>query len=334
MALVISGIYNTSLRQGIFPEIIKRSHVVPIPKVAPPKSMEEDLHPISLTAQSFVLKSLLSEVADKLDKNQFALTAKSTTQALVYFIHLIHPGLDKGNSSSRLFFCCLPKGFWLVDHNVIISELGNLGVQLVIIRCIRSFLTDCEQCVQIDSCKSSWKKVNGGIPQGTKLGPLLFAILINSLLIHWQDRVKFVDDSFLVFLLVAVKDIAEFGASRGIELNPKKCKELILSFLKYDLTRANSIYLGIASGKSFPVINFWGLKSLKTLLGTFMSTIFKKANSRHHALRQLKNAGLTRKILYTPIARSCEPAWNMRPLYGPAFLITCQSWSNPLKKEL
>ena len=29
---------------------------------------------------------------------------------------------------------------------------------------------------------SAWKKINGSLPQGTRLGPLLFAVLVNSLL--------------------------------------------------------------------------------------------------------------------------------------------------------
>ena len=230
LAPVISDIYNSSLRQGIFPQILKRSHVVPTPKASPPKSMEQDLRPLSLTAQigklmeRFVLKSLLSEVAD----------------------------LDKGNSSAWLLFADFRKGFDLVDDSAIITELGNLGVQPVIIRWIRSSLADREQCIKIDSCKSSWKKVNGGLPQRTKLGPLLFAILINSLLMHWQGRIKFVDDTSVLevirrfspsLLPIAVRDIAEFAASRGTELNSKKCKEMLVSLFKYDLTRANSIYI-------------------------------------------------------------------------------------------
>ena len=35
--------------------------------------------------------------------------------------------------------------------------------------------------------------MNGGLPQGTKLGPLLFAILVNNLLKNWHGRIKFVD---------------------------------------------------------------------------------------------------------------------------------------------
>ena len=48
---VIMDIYNTSVVQGVFPDRLKRSIVVPIPKVSPPQTIEDDLRPISLTAQ-------------------------------------------------------------------------------------------------------------------------------------------------------------------------------------------------------------------------------------------------------------------------------------------
>ena len=68
-APVITVIFNTSMKQGIFPDQLERSLVVPIPKVLLPSSIEDDLRPISLISQvskvmeGFVLKSLTSEVA-------------------------------------------------------------------------------------------------------------------------------------------------------------------------------------------------------------------------------------------------------------------------------
>ena len=90
--------------------------VVPIPKVSPPNTIEEDLRPISLTPQvakimeGFTLESLLSQIMDKLDSKQFGLP-NSTTQALVYLMHQIHSALDKGHCSARVFFADFKKGF-------------------------------------------------------------------------------------------------------------------------------------------------------------------------------------------------------------------------------
>ena len=44
-------IFALELVEGTFPQILKRSFVIPIPKTSRPKSIEEDLRPISLTAQ-------------------------------------------------------------------------------------------------------------------------------------------------------------------------------------------------------------------------------------------------------------------------------------------
>lgn len=40
---------------------------------------------------------------------------------------------------------------------------------------------------------SDWKFLKGGIPQGTKLGVILFTVMTNNLLKEWNMRIKFVD---------------------------------------------------------------------------------------------------------------------------------------------
>ena len=73
LAPVVTDIYNASMVQGNFPQQLKRAFVIPIPKVSPPGSIEDDLRPISLTSQigkvmeGFTLDSLLGEVSSKLD---------------------------------------------------------------------------------------------------------------------------------------------------------------------------------------------------------------------------------------------------------------------------
>ena len=139
-APLITDIFNTSMKQGIFPEQLKRSFVVLIPKVLPRSSIEDDLRLISLTAQvskvmeGFVLESLTSEVGHKFDPKQFVRPTKSTTQALVYILHLILSALDRGQCSIRIFFADFKKGFDLVDHNVVIEELQRLQVNQAIKR--------------------------------------------------------------------------------------------------------------------------------------------------------------------------------------------------------
>ena len=58
---------------------------------------------------------------------QFAVCGKSTTHALVYLVHCILEYLDKGACYVRLFLADFSKGFDLVDHTVLMSELRYLG---------------------------------------------------------------------------------------------------------------------------------------------------------------------------------------------------------------
>jgi hypothetical protein len=57
--------------------------------------------------------------------------------------------LERGSGTAKLFFADFKKGFDLVDHNVIIKELTLLGSLPSIIRLIKAFLCDGEQCVRV-----------------------------------------------------------------------------------------------------------------------------------------------------------------------------------------
>ena len=147
-----------------FPTTIKALPCGTHPKLSPPASIEDDLWPISLMSQiakvmeGFTLDSLLNEVGNKLDTKQFALPRKSTTQALVYLLHLTLAGLDVGHCSARLFFADFRKRFDLVGYNTIIAELENLKVYPAIIRWVKVFLTGRAQCVKFGMATSSWKR--------------------------------------------------------------------------------------------------------------------------------------------------------------------------------
>ena len=135
--------------------------------------------------EGFTLSSLYSQVIDNIDFLQFALPGKSTTHALIYILHCILEALDTGHCYARILFTDFCKG---LDHNVLCSELRNLGVHNVLITWIGSFLTNRSQSVRIGSATSGHVVPRGGIPQGTKLAPLLFAVIVNNLARQWEDQ--------------------------------------------------------------------------------------------------------------------------------------------------
>ena len=93
-----------------------------------------------------------------------------------------------------------------------------------------------------------------GVPQGTKLGPWLFLIMIEDLEILSSDgTVKFVDDTTAYEIIPRgktssaqklVDEVTTWSSTNKFQLYPKKCEEIRISFSrslpKYDSLLVNT----------------------------------------------------------------------------------------------
>lgn len=308
LAPVIADLYNSSLRNGYLPALFKMASVCPLPKVGLPKSIESDIRPISLTSQiaklmeGFTLSRILPNIIPSLDPKQFAVAGKSTDHAIVYLLHLALEALDRGNCWIRFFFADFKKAFDMIDHKILMSKVASFNLHPCLVRWIAVFLEGRTQLVSIETSISTPLCLNGGIPQGTKLGPLLFAIMVDDLMLSWCPRAKFVDDLTLLEIVprnspsimqYLVSDIQSFARNNNMCLNPTKCKEISIDFLQYN----GHVRLPITTGGT----EIGCVKSFK-LLGVYLSSdltwathvdyVLKKANRRLYALRQLKRCGV------------------------------------------
>ena len=142
LAPIVKELYNSSLSESYVPDFLKQSLVVPVPKVSPPKLIEEDLRPITLTGQlskimeGFTRDSLFRQVRNNLDCKQFSISGKSTTHALVYLMHLILMFLDCSGNYILIFFADFSKGFDLIDHHKL--QLVFTRIRIFATRTIRT----------------------------------------------------------------------------------------------------------------------------------------------------------------------------------------------------
>ena len=135
--------------------------------------------------EGFARSRLVEQISENLDPRQYAKEGHSTTDALIYILQPVNGATDSGNCGARMFFADYSKGFDLIDHSILLRELALFDIDTVSTNCIRAFLTERSQAVRIGNSLSDWKSPRGVIPQGTKLGVILFAVMTNNHLGDW-----------------------------------------------------------------------------------------------------------------------------------------------------
>jgi hypothetical protein len=196
---LICHIFNSCVQNCIVPSLWKMANVVPVPKTKPPRSIQDDVRPISCTPalskvlQSLVGRRILSNITPKFYKSQFgALKGRSTTHALIDITHRQHQALDDQNSAWCLFID-FTMAFDHVDHTLSLEKLSAFGTDHLILRWLHSFLYNRQQREKIGNVTSQWTSLSGGMPQGTWLGSYVFLALID-VLRAVLSLLKFVDD--------------------------------------------------------------------------------------------------------------------------------------------
>ena len=100
------------------------------------------------------------------------------------------------------------KAFDTVSHHKLLAKLQNFGISGNLLRWFQGYLANRSQCVSINNENSNFLPVSSGVPQGSILGPLLFAIYINDLPDHLQNSLTlmFADDTKCTRLIHDITD--------------------------------------------------------------------------------------------------------------------------------
>ncbi|CAJ1061240.1 RNA-directed DNA polymerase from mobile element jockey [Xyrichtys novacula] len=184
----VLNIVNCSLSSGTVPRDFKHAVVRPLlKKTGLDPSLCANFRPISnlpylsKILEKVVYNQLLPFLEDNGITELFQSGFKalhSTESALLKVSNDILMTTDSGKFVV-LVLLDLSAAFDTVDHSILISRLEHcVGIKGVALDWFRSYLRDRSFCVQIDNSASSTAPLPHGVPQGSILGPLLFAFYL------------------------------------------------------------------------------------------------------------------------------------------------------------
>ena len=108
------------------------------------------------------------------------LSNHSTATALLHLYDLWIQAIDSGQFSAALLLD-LSAGFDVVSHPILLDKLAMYGLDELAVSWFRSYVSDRQQCVLVESALSDPKPVSFGVPQGSILGPELYNYNSNDL---------------------------------------------------------------------------------------------------------------------------------------------------------
>ena len=201
--------------------------------------------------------------------------------------------------------------------STIIQAQSQPNHRISIINWIIDFLSCRSQRIKLtEGCVSEWRTVPSGVPQGTKLGPWLFLIMINDLVINNASIWKYVDDTTASEVIrkgqvsnaqTIADEVAEWSNRNRVKLNIDKCKELRISFASISC-EFPPVAIGGERIKVVSDAKLLGLTISSDLTwNAHITEVIKKAAKRLYFLIQLKRARVSQNdlcLFYVTCVRS------------------------------
>lgn len=208
MAPIIVDLFNSSISEGTFPDVLKESRIVPIHKKQSQK-LVKNYRPIStLHTLSKIFEKLMKyRVVDYLNKEDIIFSKQygfrenfSTSDAIVELTDRVVNALDAGSHTIAVFLD-LSKAFDTVNRDIMTDKLERLGFGGLVLDWFRDYLTDRRVYVDVGGVKSNVETLNIGLPQGSVSSPYLFSLYVNDMH-NASDKLQFVHfaDDTTVFM--------------------------------------------------------------------------------------------------------------------------------------
>ncbi|GBO39452.1 RNA-directed DNA polymerase from mobile element jockey [Araneus ventricosus] len=245
----LQKITDSIMKFGHFPTRWKTATIIPILKPGKDPTDPVSYRPISLlpSISKIAEHIILSRLNEFLEENNILMPEQfgfrknlSTTHQLLRVTEYIQEGLNNKLKTGAVFLD-IQKAFDRVWQDGLIHKLIKYNTPRYLVKIFHSYLSNRIFAVRVRSGLSNTKIIKAGVAQGSKIGPILFALYINDMPKQHNTLLSiFADDTAILarnknhnFIHLALKKhlktLEDWFAKWKIQINAGKTEAIMFS---------------------------------------------------------------------------------------------------------